>query len=269
MGYFEFSLKLDKNNALTLDIHLLFWYLLFDVMKISIIIPTKNEEALLPRLLSAINQQTYKNLEVIVADAFSTDRTRELAISMGAIVVDGGMPGLGRNRGAQYATGDLLFFMDADALPPHELFLSNIVSLFQQLDVQVATCPLKPMSDKVGDRIGHDVYNHYVRLTEKVLPHAPGSCIIALKRVHETIGGFDEQVVFAEDMEYVQRAHKHGFRFKMLPTDPVLVSVRRLDKDGRLNIAAKYIYGELYMLAKGPFRSMPYEYVMGGDESKK
>jgi len=223
----------------------------------------------LPRLLLAIEQQTYRNLEVIVADAKSTDGTRELAQSMGARVVDGGMPGPGRNRGAEHATGDLLFFMDADALPPNEHFLSNVVMLFAQLHVQVATCPLKPMSDKVGDRLGHDVYNHYVRLTENILPHAPGSCIIALKSVHQAIGGFDESVVFAEDMEYVQRAHKHGFRFKVLPTDPVLVSVRRLDKDGRLTIAAKYIYGELYMLARGPFRSMPYEYVMGGDETKK
>lgn len=238
-------------------------------MKVSIVIPTKNEEVLLPRLLSALQRQTYRNFEVIVADAWSTDRTRELAESMGAKVVDGGMPGPGRNRGAEHATGDLLFFMDADALPPHDAFLGDVVSEFTKHDVQLATCPLKPLSDKVGDHLGHDVYNHYVRLTEKVRPHAPGSCIIALRSTHEAIGGFDENVVFAEDMEYVQRAHKQGYRFKMLPTHPVYVSVRRLDKDGRIAIAAKYIYGEIYMLAKGPFKNMPYEYVMGGDEPKR
>ncbi len=238
-------------------------------MKVSIVIPTKNEEVLLPRLLAALQQQTYQDFEVIVADAWSTDRTRELAASMGAKVVDGGMPGPGRNRGAEHATGDLLFFMDADALPPHDAFLGDVVHSFQELGVQLATCPLKPLSDKAGDHFGHDVYNRYVRLTERVLPHAPGSCILALRSVHEAIGGFDEHVVFAEDMEYVQRAHKQGYRFKMLPTQPIYVSVRRLDKDGRLAIAAKYIYGEIYMLAKGPFKNMPYEYVMGGDEPQK
>jgi glycosyltransferase involved in cell wall biosynthesis len=237
-------------------------------MKVSVIIPTKNEEVLLPRLLGALQKQTYRDFEMIVADAASTDRTREVAVAMGAKVVDGGMPGPGRNRGAEHATGDLLFFMDADALPPHEDFLGDVVDAFKKYGVGLATCPLKPLSDKVGDHFGHDVYNHYVRLTEKVRPHAPGSCIIALRSVHEAIGGFDENVVFAEDMEYVQRAHKHGYRFKMLPTEPVYVSVRRLDKDGRLAIAAKYIYGELYMLAKGPFKEMPYEYVMGGDEKE-
>jgi len=238
-------------------------------MKVSIIIPAKNEEVLLPRLLSALQRQTYHDFEVIVADAFSTDRTRELAAACGARIVDGGMPGPGRNRGADAATGELLFFMDADAMPANDQFLSEVVAEFQRHAIQIATCPLKPLSDNVADHIGHDVYNTYVRLTENVRPHAPGSCILALKSVHDAIGGFDERVVFAEDMEYVQRAHKHGYRFKMLRSNPVYVSVRRLDRDGRLAVAAKYLYGELYMMAKGPFRELPYEYVMGGDESAK
>lgn len=238
-------------------------------MKVSIVIPCKNEEVLLPRLLSALQHQTYRDLEVIVADAFSTDRTREVAASHGAIVVDGGMPGPGRNRGAEKATGDLLIFMDADALPPNDRFVESIVDEFYRCDAQVGTCRLKPMSDRPMDHVGHDVYNSYVRLTEKVLPHAPGSCIIALRDTHHSIGGFDERVVFAEDMEYVQRAHKKGFRFKLLSTDPMLVSVRRLDKDGRWATAVKYMYGELYMLTKGPFKHMPYDYQMGGDEPVK
>jgi len=44
------------------------------------------------------------------------------------------------------------------------------------------------------------------------------------------------------------------------------VSVRRLEKDGRLSIAMKYVMGELHMVVKGPYKEMPYEYDMGGDD---
>ncbi len=45
--------------------------------------------------------------------------------------------------------------------------------------------------------------------------------------------------------------------------------MRRLEKDGRLAIALKYIYGEWHMLAKGSFKDLPFEYEMGGEEKKK
>ncbi len=238
-------------------------------MKVSIVIPTKNEEVLLPRLLEALAKQTYRHFEIVLADAFSTDRTREIAASMGARVIDGGMPGPGRNLGAKQATGELLFFLDADVLLPNVHFLQDVVAEFESCQADVATCVLKPMSELRTDRIGHGVYNRYVRVTENVMPHASGACILAKRSMHEAIGGFDEQVVFAEDCEYVQRAHKKGFQFRQLTSQPLLVSVRRLERDGRWRIAAKYLYADLYMIMKGPFRHMPYEYVMGGEERKK
>jgi len=229
-------------------------------MKLSIIIPTKNEEALLPRLLDSVKTQTFTDYEIIVADADSADRTREVAKQYGAKVVEGGMPGPGRNKGAKAAEGEYLLFMDADALMPNKNFLSDTLEEIEKNAVDVATCRLKPMSDSGIDSIMHGFYNKYMALTAGLRPHAPGSCIFVKRSVHETIGGFDESVIFAEDMEYVQRAYKKGYHFAVLKSQPVLVSVRRMEQDGRLNIAVKYVFGELYMMTKGPFRSMPFEY---------
>lgn len=239
-----------------------------NIMKLSVIIPTKNEQVLLPRLLECLEKQSFRDFEVVVADANSTDRTREIATSFGAKVVDGGMPGPGRNRGSEAASGEIFLFMDADVLLPSEHYLGDTLQEFEMLKADVATCKLKPMSDKYFDHFFHHFYNGYTRLTEGVRPHAPGSCIFSRRDAHLSIGGFDEEVVFAEDMEYVQRAHRKGYRFRMLLSHAVLVSVRRLEKDGRINIAAKYVYGELHMMTKGPFRRMPYEYEMGGDVPK-
>lgn len=229
-------------------------------MKLSIVIPTKNEAGTLPALFETINDQTFRDFEVIVADAWSTDRTREIATTFGAKVVDGGMPGPGRNRGAEVATGEVLLFVDADVKFPSPNYLKDILEELDARAVDVATCRLKPMTKRWDDKFGHVVFNNYAKLFERIRAHAAGSCIIARRKVHEAIGGFDERVVFAEDQEYVARAHKKGYRFRLLESQPMLVSVRRLDKDGRLAIAYKYIYSEAHMLLKGPMFEHMFEY---------
>lgn len=224
------------------------------------IIPTKNEEAVLPKLFETIQSQTFRDFEVIVADAASTDRTREVVAAFGAKVVDGGMPGPGRNRGAMAASGDILLFADADVQLPSDRYFEDVVAEFEHRGADVATCRLKPMSDRFDDKFGHGVFNNYAKLFERVRAHAAGSCIIARRPVHDAIKGFDERVVFAEDQEYVQRAHRHGYKFRVLESHPMNVSVRRLDKDGRISIAAKYLYSEAHMLLKGPMFEQVFEY---------
>ena len=85
-------------------------------MIFSIIIPTYNEEEYLPVLLESIKKQDFDDYEVIVADANSTDRTREIAEEYGCIVVDGGLPGVGRNNGARVAKGEYLLFLQFTSL---------------------------------------------------------------------------------------------------------------------------------------------------------
>jgi glycosyltransferase involved in cell wall biosynthesis len=83
-------------------------------MRFSIVVPTLNEAILLPNLLADLQSQTYTDFETIIADAGSQDGTRELALSAGVRLVPGGMPAVGRNRGAEAAQGEFLVFLDAD-----------------------------------------------------------------------------------------------------------------------------------------------------------
>src|SRR5690349_2237383 len=94
-------------------------------MKLSIVIPAKNEEEHLPKLLQSIKEQTFSDYEVIIADAHSTDHTREVAEAHGAKVVEGGMPGPGRNKGALHAQGEIIAFFDADVQLPSSRFLQE------------------------------------------------------------------------------------------------------------------------------------------------
>ncbi|PWV98671.1 glycosyltransferase involved in cell wall biosynthesis [Paenibacillus cellulosilyticus] len=97
--------------------------------KLSIIIPSRNEERNLPHLLHALELQTYEFIEVIVVDDCSEDHTREIAERFGVRVITNTEPPegwTGKNwavwNGYLHATGDLIAFLDADVrLSPHAL----------------------------------------------------------------------------------------------------------------------------------------------------
>src|SRR5262245_26135230 len=89
--------------------------------KVSIVIPAKNEEVTLPRVLDDVNKVTPTlagwSVEVIVVDDRSTDRTAELAKAAGAKVVPNWRKsgkGNALRAGFENATGDIIAMMDAD-----------------------------------------------------------------------------------------------------------------------------------------------------------
>ena len=232
-------------------------------VNLSIVIPTKNEETYLPHLLQSIKQQTLQPFEVIVADADSTDSTVEVARSFHAQVVKGGMPSVGRNRGAQAAHGDLLLFLDADVVLQDETFLKKAIQDFTQKNLDIATVDVSPINGTSFDHFAHWLYNKYVRLLGRLHPHAPGFCILVKADLHKKLHGFDEEIVFCEDHDYVYRANKlacFGFLEKELV---IPVSTRRLERDGRMVISLKYILAELHILFLGPIKHDFFNYQFG------
>ena len=85
---------------------------------LSIVIPTFNEAAHLPRLLKRLGE--IPNVaQIVVADGGSSDATVSIARAAGALVVEGARGrGPQQNLGAQCATGEILWFLHADCLPP-------------------------------------------------------------------------------------------------------------------------------------------------------
>jgi glycosyltransferase involved in cell wall biosynthesis len=228
---------------------------------LSVIIPTLNEENYLPLLLDSLSQQTYRNFEIIVADAGSKDRTAKIAADAGCLVVDGGMPGVGRNNGARAARGEWLLFLDSDViLPPH--FLQAVMDGVQSRRLDVATCAVQPLNARRSDKVLHGVVNAYFKATQKFWPHAPGFCIIARKEVHDAIKGFDEKIKFAEDQDYVLKASKIG-RFAYIRKVKIPVSIRRLEKDGRFVTILKYLLAEVHLIFIGPIKSDIFNYKFG------
>lgn len=90
-------------------------------MNISVVIPAFNEEKRIAYTLKSVFNQTKPPFEVIVVDNNSTDKTAEIAQSMGAKVVVEKMQGatFARNRGFDEARGEIIARTDADTIVPH------------------------------------------------------------------------------------------------------------------------------------------------------
>jgi len=236
-------------------------------LALSIIIPTFNEEKFLPSLLRSINEQTTPPSEIIVADAFSTDSTRDVARQFGCRVVNGGMPGKGRNNGAKVAKEDLVLFLDSDVILPKD-FLEKTVGEMMDRKLNVASCYLTPLSSYWVDHHIHEAFNYYAKLTNKFYPHAPGFCIFVKKWVHERINGFDESIVMAEDHDYVRRAKKIT-KFSYLNSYRIPVSVRRFSENGRINVSIKYIVLELHRIFIGEITKKYFNYEFGNHVAER
>ncbi len=86
---------------------------------VSVVIPAFNAERTVAQVIRELLEQVTSLREVIVVDDGSTDRTADIAAELGALVVSTGVGSAGgaRNRGWDAASGDVVLFLDSDAVP--------------------------------------------------------------------------------------------------------------------------------------------------------
>jgi glycosyltransferase involved in cell wall biosynthesis len=122
--------------------------------RVSFIMPTLNAERILENCLASIARQTYPRdrYEIILADARSTDRTREIGKKYGAIILDDDGKNMeeGKRLALRHATGDYIVFVDADNEITHadyiELAVKALAANPQALGVEGYYLPSPKMS---------------------------------------------------------------------------------------------------------------------------
>lgn len=236
--------------------------------KLSIIIISKQEEAYLPKLLESIKNQSFKDYELILSDAQSTDKTRTIARKYGCKIIEGGLPSTGRNNGAKVAKGDILLFLDADAIMT-EKFIEHSLDEMNKKGAQCAIPLIHPYPKKyLTDIIIHNLYNLWIKSNQKILPTGGGVGIFCDRNLFKKVGGFNTEYLMGEDHRFLRDASKHG-KFKVLKSK-LLVSVRRLDKHGRVKLISQYIIGFGFEVIKGKKYVPPFDYeLQGGVNVKK
>lgn len=223
-------------------------------MELSIIIPTLNEEKLLPFLLELIKKENTKNnIEVIVADAGSSDKTRQIAKFYGCKVVPGGLPARGRNSGAKYATSDILFFMDADVLFKKDAIKKSL-NEFKKRKLDAASFGIYTQEKNLymNKATMNLFYNYPQRILKKISPMGAMG-IMVKKSVFERVGGFDEDIKIAEDHYFVKKVSKIG-KYDIIESVKLYMPLRRFRQDGYMRTFLKYAFCFLHSNIKGPIK---------------
>ena len=134
---------------------------------ITVIIPCLNEEQGIEQILRSMPDFVD---EVIVVDNDSTDRTSEVAASLGATVIREEVRGYGRSykRGFAGATGDIIITLDGDHSYPVDA-LSYLIEAFLHLDVDFLNASRFPVRDRHAMSLKHKLGNLVLSAAMSVL----------------------------------------------------------------------------------------------------
>jgi glycosyltransferase involved in cell wall biosynthesis len=211
--------------------------------KISVIIPTLNEEKYVEKTLLSLKAQTIKlPYEIIVSDGNSKDKTVEIAKRYANKIVICNKKGvaLGRNLGAKYADGEILVFVDADTiLLPNTL--EEVYKEVKKKNVALVSCPVAPFSYSPSFYFLYWFYNQFSKNSIKVgKPQVAGMFMATKKSIFNCVNGFNEKLRIIEDYDFSKKVSKFG-KVKIVDTTFVLTSPRRIEKWGKAKGAAKYL----------------------------
>lgn len=202
-------------------------------MLVSVVIPAYNEEGYLPKTLDSVRKLLHPDfdVEVIVVNGSSTDRTAQVAREAGARVVTIVKDGIGRARqkGLTEAQGKIVAFTDADTIVPPDWLISHLRAL-RQPDI-VATFGSYKV-DKEGGFPFYPMLMNNRNAILKFLPallrilYLPGQNFVFWKDKAEQVGGFDMRLKVMEDVDLGLRLRGQG-KVIYVPEATVFSSGRR------------------------------------------
>ncbi len=225
---------------------------------ISIIIPTLQEEELIPSTLRCIPPEVRRRyaIEVVVSDGGSTDRTVDLAREGADRVVERNPAcreniAIGRNHGARSSRGDVLVFISADVrIGDCERFFEHITSMIWREDVVAVTCGVRVFPEEEGpaDRAFHRFFNYWFRLLNVMgMGMGRGECHVIKRDNFERVGGYNEALAAGEDYELFVRLRRLG-TVAFLRDIYVYESPRRYRRYGYLRITLLWFLNGIWAL---------------------
>lgn len=166
---------------------------------VSIIVTTKNEEQNIASCLQSIEKQTYANIETIVVDNASTDRTLEICKQFSVNIFRRGPErSAQRNFGAKISNGEHLLFLDADMELSKDV-LQQYVDLTKKKNIY--GCIIPEASFGIGFWAACKAFERSFYLGISWIEAAR----FYRKDIFNELGGFDEQITGPEDFDLSQR----------------------------------------------------------------
>jgi len=135
---------------------------------ITVIIPTLNEEEAIGQVIESIPGR--EEMEILIVDGLSTDRTVEIAEGLGARAVMEKRRGYGRayKSGFAEAKGDVIVTLDGDLTYPAEM-IPELVAMLDEKDVDFISCDRLSKLDKKAMTPSHRFGNWALKVATNVL----------------------------------------------------------------------------------------------------
>jgi len=174
---------------------------------------------------------------VLVADANSTDGTPEIVRGfrdrLNVSVIRGGMPSVGRNQGALQADSHYLLFLDADIELADPSLVRRSLERAQRDQLHCVTTNILCSEGNWVDKLFYAANDCFQYLSYLHRPFATGMFMLFDRKKFWELGGFHEQIMYAEDYRLSQQVERRRFA---VVRGGVQTTNRRFKKMGHLRV---------------------------------
>jgi glycosyltransferase involved in cell wall biosynthesis len=175
---------------------------------VSIIVTTRNEQAVIERLLLSLKSQTYKPIEILVVDNKSQDATKKNAKKYTKKVFNAGPErSAQRNFGAGKAKGQFFLFLDADMELSEKVVEQSVKAILKSEKIGMVVIPEVSVAHRFWEKI---------KAYERSFYNADGDTAIDAarffkKELFRKVGGYDESITGPEDWDLPEQIRALGF----------------------------------------------------------
>lgn len=212
-------------------------------MTISIIIPTYNEQENISELITHLQQNAgNQQIEIIVVDGDSCDDTLKKAQSCGVTCIVSEKKGRAAqmNTGAKNASGKILYFVHADAIPP-TTYVPDILSAIDQ-GYESGCYRFRFDSDHPLLKI-----NAFMTRFDRIMCRGGDQTLFITSTLFEKLNGYKNDFIIMEDYDLIERIQDSS-SFKIIPKN-VIVSSRKYHNNGYFKVQiANFIVFMMYFL---------------------
>jgi glycosyltransferase involved in cell wall biosynthesis len=193
--------------------------------RVSFCIPTLNNEDTIDRCLASIIDQDYPDIEIIIIDGYSKDKTIDIAKKYTShFYRDVGTYGSGCQTGVEHSTGEIIALFDSDIVLPHRRWLRNAVMCFNYGKRISTVWPLciAPPDGSLFQRL-YQTNMHRVLIENRISKNRGlfgGGNSLILKRCIEEIGGIDRSIHWGADFDWARKLKDLGYRV-VFTSDPL------------------------------------------------
>lgn len=186
--------------------------------KISAVIPTMNEEKTIGSVIEGL--KTLEDIEILVVDTNSKDRTKQIASSQGARVIDQPLRGYGLayKTGLTQASGDVIVCMDGDGTYPTDI-VTTLIDLLVKDDVDFISCDRMSLRNNENYTTLHFVGNSVLNITIRLffkhsMKDSQSGMWIFRSDIYRKMGHLSDGMSFSQEIKI--EAMKRG-RFIEVP----------------------------------------------------